>query len=175
MSRATRWRYRMVFVLLVAMILYVRIIPVAPGPGALPWPDLLLTLILAWIQRRPDHLPALLIAGALLAQDIALMRPLGLGAGLGFAAAEFLRGHNRGAGERPFAGEWVFVAVLIAGLTLIEMVVMLILEPGLAQPGSHLARALMSVIAYPVVALAIGLLGVRRPAPAERDGALEDA
>ena len=169
------WRFRVLFLALIGALYYLRLLPIGATPGDLPGPDLVLCLILAWVQRRPDHLPAVLIALVFLAGDLLLMRPPGLHAALGFAAAEFLRGHNRGAGERPFAGEWVFVAVMIAALTLAELMVMIVLVPEMALPGAALAQGLLSVIAYPFVVLAIRTAGVRRPGPAEIDGTLERA
>jgi len=169
MTGAGLWRFRLLFLALISAFLYLRLLPIGAAPGGLPWPDLVLCLVLAWIQRRPDHLPAILVAAVFLAGDLLLMRP----PGLAFAAAEFLRGHNRGAGERPFAGEWVFVAVVIVALTLAELTVMILLVPELALPGAALARGLLSVIAYPFVVLVIRTVGVRRPGPAEMDGTLE--
>ena len=65
-----RWLARGLFVAAVTVMLFVRLLPLAGEPGGLPGPDLLMCLCCAWVLRRPDHLPALLIALAVLLEDV---------------------------------------------------------------------------------------------------------
>ena len=47
--------------------------PLGNAPGALPGPDILLCVIMAWIVRRPDFLPMPLILVIILAEDLILI------------------------------------------------------------------------------------------------------
>jgi len=43
----------------------VRILPLSTEPGSVPGPDVVLCLTFAWVLRRPEYVPALLIAAVL--------------------------------------------------------------------------------------------------------------
>ena len=79
------------YVGLVLMSLFLRLRPIDPGRVGWPGPDLILCLTLAWVQRRPDYLPAGLVAAVILAEDLFMLRPPGLWAALTVLGAEFLR------------------------------------------------------------------------------------
>jgi rod shape-determining protein MreD len=75
--RGKVWLLRGAFVGLALVLFFFRILPLGSDAGKWPGPDLLLCIILAWVTRRPDYLPALLIAFVVLAEDLLLMRPPG--------------------------------------------------------------------------------------------------
>lgn len=167
---ARLWAYRGLFLALALAILFVRLLPTGGLAGSWPGPDLLLCLMLAWVARRPDYLPVLLIAGVVLVEDLMLMRPPGLWAALVVLATEFLRGRSALTRELGFLAEWFLIAVVVFAMLITFRVIQ-----GLAfldQPGFGyaFAQAVMTVLFYPV---AVGLLHVvldlRKPSTGEVD------
>lgn len=146
-----RWMHYLMFTAIAAAVLFVLILPLSTTPQRVPGPDLLVCLAFAWIQRRPDYLPPALLAGVLLVADFLLMRPPGLWTVLVLLGAEFLRSRHQGSGEMPFPAEWGFVGVVVIAISVIYWAVLgiaVVPHHGLSQA---LIRAVMTIIAYPVV------------------------
>lgn len=169
-ARDNVWVWRGLFVLAVLAMLFLRILPLRSEAGRLPGPDLLMCLCCAWVLRRPDHLPALLIAGAVLVEDMLLMRPPGLWAALMLAGTEFLRSRAAFSRELTLVSEWVMVSVVMLAMLLAYRFVLaltMLPQPGL---GLTLAQFVFSILAYPFV---VGVLrvafGLRKPATGEVD------
>jgi rod shape-determining protein MreD len=164
------WRYWALFAGFVGLSLFWRLLPMSGAAPGVPGPDLVLCVVLAWVLRRPDYMPALLVVAAVLLEDLLLMRPPGLWAFLVLMGAEFLRGRQPLMRELPFAMEWVAVGTVIAALWLAERLVLglaMVPQPGLGPSLIHLAMTLM---AYPLAVLASHwLFGVRKPATGEVD------
>lgn len=169
---ATRqvWLHRLLFVALALFLLFARLLPLGGEAGDLPGPDLLLCLIFAWTMRRPDYLPALLIAAVVLLEDMILMRPPGLWTALVLVAAEFVRGRVALTRELSFGVEWLLVSGLMVGLLLTYRVVfalVLLPQPGF---GYALVQVVWSVLCYPVVVfLSRYVLDLHKPAMGEID------
>jgi rod shape-determining protein MreD len=167
---ARLWAYRGLFVLIVLALLFLRILPIGDPDGGLPGPDLLLCLVFAWVIRRPDHLPALLIAAVVLVEDLILMRPPGLWAAAMVLATEFLRARSALTRELVFIVEWLMVTGLMLAMMLGTRLVL-----GLAfvdQPGFAFAFAQIgaSALVYPFVVGALHLvLDIRKPSTGEVD------
>ena len=169
-ARDSVWVWRGLFVLAVMVMLFLRILPLRSEAGSLPGPDLLMCLCCAWVLRRPDHLPALLIAAVALVEDMLLMRPPGLWAALLVLGTEFLRSRAAFTRELTLVSEWVMVSVVMLTMLLAYrfiLTVTMLSQPGL---GLTLAQFVFSVIAYPFV---VGVLrvafGLRKPATGEVD------
>jgi rod shape-determining protein MreD len=168
--RADPWGYRLLFLGLALSFLFLRLLPLGTAPGALPGPDILLCLTLAWAMRRPDFVPLWLLIPILLAEDMILMRPPGLWCALVVLSVEFLRSRNALTRELNFLAEFL----LAAGLML-AMLVAYRLGLGLAlvpQPafGFSVVQMLWSILAYPVVvALSRLVFDLRKPSPGETD------
>lgn len=164
------WLARGLFVVAVLVMLFGRLLPLPAEAGTLPGPDLLMCLCCAWVLRRPDHLPALLIAGGVLVEDMLLMRPPGLWAALVVIGTEFLRSRAAFSRELTFVSEWVMVAVVMLVMLLgfrLAMAMTLTPQPGL---GLTLIQFLLSVIAYPFVVGALrAAFGLHKPATGEVD------
>jgi len=152
---------------LALVIVVARLLPLDPAPKALPRPDLLFCLTIAWVVRRPDLLPVWLLAPVLFLADLLLMRPPGLYTALMILITERLRQNHRRLQTLSLAYE-----VLLAGLIAVAVIgghwlVLTLLAAD--QPGLfvQLAQAPMNAAAYPVVAaLCHGVLGLRKqPAP----------
>src|SRR6056297_633829 len=89
-----RWRYWLLFLAIAAVLFFVQLLPLDLQPGRFPGPDVLLLLAIAWVLRRPDFVPVLLVAAVFLLADILFMRPLGLWTALVVLGMEFLRARS---------------------------------------------------------------------------------
>jgi rod shape-determining protein MreD len=188
--RTSVWYYRAIFVLMALILLFFRLLPLGDPSGNWPWssvpnwvlgafgrepqfwpgPDLLMCLTMAWVMRRPDYLPALLIAGVFLLEDMILLRPPGLWAALMLIATEFLRSRAALTRELSFAVEWLLATGLMVAMMLVYRVVFAIsLMP---QPGFAFAlvQTIWSTLCYPAVVVLFSLLlDLRKPATGEVD------
>ncbi|MGC9370367.1 MAG: rod shape-determining protein MreD [Paracoccaceae bacterium] len=169
-----RWGYRLLFVALAALLLFLRLLPLDAMPATLPGPDLLLCLAFAWVQRRPDIVTPLLLGALLFLSDMLLGRAPGLWATLALLTAEFLRSRHQGSAEMPFAVELAFVSGAVIALAVTywaALGIFAIPHPGLDE---LLMQAVFTLMAYPVV---VGLsrmaFNIRRLSPGEAEtGAL---
>ena len=164
------WLARGLFVAAVTVNLFMHLLPLPAEAGGLPGPDLLMALCCAWVLRRPDHLPALLIAGAVLVEDMLLMRPPGLWAALMLLGTEFLRSRAAFSRELTFVSEWVMVAVVMLAMALgyrLALAVTMTPQVGL---GMTLIQVVLTILAYPAVVGVLRLaFGLRKPATGEVD------
>ncbi len=171
----TPWRFWVLFAGLAALSLFWRMLPLGMGGTSiagtgLPGPDLIACLVLAWVLRRPDYMPAPLIAGVVLLEDLLLMRPPGLWALMVLLGAEFLRGRQPGLRDLPFAVEWAFVGAVLAAMWLGDRLVLGLLMVPAPALGASLVQLVVTLLAYPLVVLATHyLLRVRKPATGETD------
>ncbi len=140
------------------------------GQGALPKPDILLCLALAWVVRRPDMLPAPVIVVYFLLEDILLLRPPGLWALIVLAGTEFLRARTdrlRGCG---FWLEYLIIIALMLAMFLANRAILAIVMLPQAPLDLSLALFVGTVLAYPViVAVSHFVFGLRKPATGEVD------
>lgn len=142
--------------------IWTALIPFDAADDGWPGPDLVLALTLAWVVRRPAGAPFWAVAALGMAADLALARPVGLGALALLLAAEVLRPRAALLRAGWFVAEWAAVAALGAA-TLVAMNLALaaaFLDP---LPLGLLARqAATTALAYPVAAAALALAA--RPA-----------
>ncbi len=168
--RGSVWIYRAAFLFVALFILFVKLLPLGSVAGDWPGPDILLCLIFAWVVRRPDFLPVLLVAFVLLLEDLILMRPPGLWTALVVIATEFVRSRMALTRELSFWAEWALVGGLMFGLLLAYRLVFSVAF--LPQPGFGFAllQTLWSILCYPlVVAASRFVLDLRKPAMGEVD------
>ena len=162
------------YLLAALALLMISILPLSPGAVGWPGPDWLLALTFAWVLRRPEQVPVLTLAAVMLAADVLLLRPLGLGAAVAVAATEAARRREQRWAERGFAAEWLRVAALMAMMMLAGRVLhVLFVIPATLAPlpafGQDVMRLIATIGAYPVVVALARALGLRRAAPAEMD------
>lgn len=166
----TVWLYRGIFLALALFVLFIRLLPLGSVAGSLPGPDLILCVMLAWVMRRPDYLPVLMIMAIVLLEDVVLMRPPGLWTALVVLATEFLRSRAALTRELSFAVEWMLIAGLLVGLLLgyrLFFALAFLPQPGF---GFAMTQTLWSILCYPFVVMASRLiLDLRKPAMGELD------
>ncbi|WBU55536.1 rod shape-determining protein MreD [Paracoccus sediminicola] len=147
--------------------LFFRLMPLSPGDPGLPGPDLALCLTFAWLLRRPDQLPAIIIVALTLTGDFLLSRPFGLWSFVMLCGTEMLRPRSQRWSDQAFLFEWLRIALLMGLMMLgyrLMMMLVLLPVPGL---GPVMLQWLATVAAYPVMVLFIHVIGVRRLSAAE--------
>ncbi|MCT8161097.1 rod shape-determining protein MreD [Pseudoruegeria sp. SHC-113] len=167
---SSRLAYRLLYVGLATLILFLQLVPLQTVPRGWAAPDFLVGLTFAWVLRRPDYVPALLIAGVALTADLLLQRPPGLHAALVLIGAEFLRSRMVLNRDLPFLVEWALVAAVVLGLALAERLVLAGLFVPTPRLGLTFIQALTTIAAYPLAVLAsTHLLGIRKLARGDVD------
>ena len=169
-DRSRLWMMRALYVTIVLTILFFQLMPLNMVPRVWAGPDLVLAVTLAWVLRRPEIVPPLLVAALMLLADLLLHRPPGLWAALVLITAEMLRARYVGLRDMTFAAEWAAVAVALVALTLSYRLVLNILAVDQAPLGLSLIQLIMTLAAYPlVVIVSQSLFGVRKRAPGDMD------
>jgi len=167
---SNKFAYWLLFLALVTVIVFVRLIPLQTTPSQWAMPDLLICLCFAWVLRRPDYMPILLIAAVMVVTDFIFMRPPGLMAALVVLGAEFLRARSHIVRELPFSLEWGMVAGVITGVMVANRVILILVMSPRPPLGLSLFMLVFTLAAYPfVVAFSKYVLGVRKIAPGEVD------
>lgn len=152
------------------LLLFLRILPLNGGLVGWPGPDIGLCLSFAWVLRRPDRLPALVIAVMFLIEDMLLLRPIGLWAAFVLAGTEAARLREARWRDQPFMVEWLRVALLIGAMMLGYRLVQLLFLLPVPVLGQVILQYLATLAVYPVVVMAAHwLFGLRRITPAEAE------
>ena len=164
------WRYRALFLGLAFVVIFARLLPLDAGPGRLPGPDLLVCLSFAWITRRPEYVPVLLIAAVILLTDVLFMRPLGLWTACVVLGSEFLRSRVPFWRDMPFLLEWLVTAIVIAAMTIGYILTLAIFAVDQPALGLSLIQLMATIAAYPVVVFfSVAVLGLRKVVPGTVD------
>jgi rod shape-determining protein MreD len=162
------WTGRATFLGIALVIIFVQLLPLQTLPPNWAGPDLLLTMTVVWVSRRPDHVPLIMIAALFFLVDLLLQRPPGLMAALVLLLTEFLRARTAGFRSLAFGLEWGTVAMGILAITLANRFAMLIVMLPQAPLGLTFSQMVLTILAYPVVAaFAYVTLGIRRSTPGE--------
>lgn len=164
------WMRRLTFALLVAVLVYAALLPLDTLPPAWAGPDLVVALTLVWVVRRPDLAPLPVVAGLFFLADLLLQRPPGLMTGLMVILTEILRARNAAIRTMPFLLEWLTISGAVIGLTLAYRIALAVMMTPQAPLGLSLMQMVMTMLAYPVIAVLAWLIfGITRPAPGEVD------
>ena len=166
--RSRRLAWQIIFLALAAALTFIGLLPL--GQAALPGPDLFVLFAFAWVLRRPDYVPVLLVAVVLLLADFVFLRPPGLWAALGVLGLELLRVREGPLRDVPFAVEWGIVSVVIAAMFLANALVLAIFFVEQPPLGLTLIQMIATLLSYPaVVAVTAFGFGLRKAAPGEVD------
>lgn len=170
LQTSRRIAHRGLYLGLVALVLFLRLLPVNVVSHGLPGPDLTLALTLAWVLRRPEYVPAVLIVAVFLLEDLMFWRPVGLWTLIVLGATEFLRAREQSSRDLPFLLELAMVAGVMLAMLVANRLVLALVVADQPPLGLELLRYLSTLAAYPfVVALSRMAFGLRRAAPGEVD------
>ncbi|MQY43755.1 rod shape-determining protein MreD [Epibacterium sp. SM1969] len=168
--RAKIWIMRAAFAAIALIVLFFQLLPLETTTRKWAPPDVIMVLAVVWSLRRPDYVPAPLLAAVLLLSDLLLQRPPGLQALLVIIACEFLKARVASHRDMAFAAEWLEAALIFAATTALYRSILSM--TGVAQPSLTLSliQMVMNIIAYPLlVGLSQSVLGVRKLTPVEAD------
>ncbi|WP_170573943.1 rod shape-determining protein MreD [Ruegeria atlantica] len=161
------WSKRGLYLFLAILILFLHLLPLDTKPDRWPFPELLIALTFAWVLRRPEFVPTLLVAIVMLVADLLLQRPPGLLAALVVLATAYLRSSAFGLRDSGFIGEWSTVAVVITAVFMLNRVILAILSVQQAALGPVMIQVFLTIAIYPlIVLLSQNGFGVRRVSPA---------
>ncbi len=164
------WTYRLTFVFLVSVVVFLKLLPLHPGPGGIPGPDIILLIALSWIVMRPDYVPVLLLAVVFLVTDLLLMRPPGLWTALAILAGEYLRGRQVQLSVASFLTEWALVAGLVLAMTITNAVVLAVFAVDQPSIGLTIIRLIFTILCYPLVVILCGrAFGIRKVRAGDQD------
>ncbi|MGV6811171.1 MAG: rod shape-determining protein MreD [Brevirhabdus sp.] len=160
--------FRVIYVAICGAVLFVSLLPLDAGAGRWPGPDVILCLTIAWVIRRPNYVPTLLVAAVFLCADLLLMRPPGLAAAINLLVVEFLRSRAVQLRSATVVQDWMTTALMIALAAVVFRLaqwVAMLPNPPLIQ---DVVGVFWSIAVYPVVVfLSVVFLSVRRVAPGE--------
>lgn len=162
------WSYRALFLALCASVISIKMLPLSGDNSALPGPDLLLALTLAWLLRQPAVVPLGAIILVFLLADFLFQRPPGLWTLLVVITSEALRRRRLTMTEFPFLLEWSAFTGAVLAMTLAERVLLWVLMIDPAPLGLSLAHAIVTAAIYPlIVGISKFLFGLRKIGAAE--------
>ena len=162
------WGYRLLFLWLISLFVFVRLLPMGNFANPLPGPDLMLALTFAWLLRQPDFVPASLIVAVFLTGDLLFHHAPGLWALLVLLGTEFLRARHATARELPFAVEWGQIAIVMAAMVAMNHLILSIMFVETPPARLFLVQAFLTVLVYPaVVWLSYIAFDIRRETPEE--------
>lgn len=183
------WRYAALFLAIACVLTFFRLMPLhdhvsgptMTDPDAVsglfgiplrhwPGPDLMLALTLGWVVRRPDMLPAPVIAAYFLFEDLLLMRPPGLWALIVLIASEFLRARTATLRGLSFGIEYAVVTLVMLGAFLAYRAVLAVVMVPQAPLDLSLMVIIGTIAVYPlVVVMSHFVFKLRKPATGELD------
>lgn len=169
-STTRLWLMRGLFFSLSGALIFWRLLPLDTLPDGFAGPDLMVALACAWVLRRPEFAPPLLIGGMILLADFLFQRPPGLFAALVVVATEALKARAPGLRDMTFPPEWLTVAMAMTAVWLVYRIVLAALLVDQAPLGLSALQLFMTVIIYPaVVLLCSSALGVRKIRPGDAE------
>ncbi len=164
------WLYRMVYLVTCCVIIFFHLIPLQTMFGRWPAPDLISSLTFAWILRRPEYVPVLMIAAVMFLADMLLLRPPGLQAAFIVIGAEFLRRRWHLMRELPFWMEWAVVAGVLVAIVIGQRLLLTIAMLERPSMSLTLLQLLATILSYPLVVFATrNIFGVQKSAPGAVD------
>lgn len=162
------WVMRGLYTALAVFVLFLHLLPLDTQPDRWPFPDTLIVLTFAWVLRRPDYVPTILIALVMLLADFLLQRPPGLLAALVVLGAAYLRNATPGMKDAGFVAEWISVSTVVAGVFLANRIVLGVLSVDQAAFLPVVIQLALTIVAYPaIVVLSQSVFGVRRISAAD--------
>ena len=145
--------YPVLFVLIIFVLVFVKILPLNTVPKEWTVPDVILCVTLVWCLRRPLGAPILLIAALFLLQDIIFQRPIGLIAALATLMCEWAKRQALRTEEFPFIIEWITAAIAMIAIFILGQAItrMSLIE----TPSTWIfaKELVLTILAYPLITL----------------------
>ncbi len=164
------WSMRAVFVGLCGLAIFLQFLPLNPLPSGWAAPDLMVAITFAWILRRPEYTPLLLIAGMFLLADFLFHRPPGLWAAMVLIGSQALRARAPDLRDLTFPMEWLSVATTLIAMAIGYRIILAVFLIDLPPLAPSLTQLVSTLVAYPIVVLVSQtLFRVRKIAPGEVD------
>jgi rod shape-determining protein MreD len=164
------WTGRAVFLGVLALTVFVSLLPLGSVPRGWAPPDMILAFTLVWVARRPDFVPVALIAALFLMLDLLYQRPPGLWAAIVVVVTEVLRRRSGDLRAVPFSVEWATAALAIVAITLGYRALLALAFVPAPPLTLSMIEMVLTVLVYPLAAFVSWVVfGVRRPAPGEVD------
>lgn len=164
------WMYRFGFIGLCIFAYFIALLPVDLTKAQWYAPDLIVALSCAWILRRPDYAPVVIVCAALLVADFLYTRPPGLWATICLLGLEFLRRRSRASRDVPFLAEWALIAALLFTQAILYRLALGIFLLPSASLGLVILQQISTLLIYPFVVLfSVVLFKVKRPSSSDAD------
>lgn len=155
-------------VAIAGFVLFARLLPIDLTPGRIPGPDILLAVTMAWVLRRPDYVPVLLVVVLFFIMDMLFMRVPGVWPLMVVAGTEFLRRREGGLRERNFLVDWGLVAMTLLAMLLGHRLLLSLFFVDQIAFGRALMQVVATALAYPlVVFVSVYVLGVAKLQPGD--------
>lgn len=170
-NRLKRLGYQAGLSALIGLYIFLCMLPLSGTVGRFPGPDLLVALLIAWLVRRPDYVPALLAGALIFLADMLFQRPPGLHAGLTLLGLEYLRARSQSWRDMGFGVEWFWVGFTLVAILTAERAVLSLFMVEQVSMGRAILQVLATIAVYPLVVMVSALVfGVRRVLPGEAEG-----
>lgn len=165
-----KWTMRMVFLSLAVLIPVYHLLPLSAAPRQWAPPDVLFALSYAWAVRRPEFVPMIALAIALLLADFLLQRPPGLWTALCLIAIERAKTRERRQAENTFAVEWVTFGISMVLMMVLYRAILFVTVTDAGPLFLSSVKAVFTILIYPLVVLVSHFIfNVRRSQPGDLD------
>lgn len=163
-----RWAFWGLLVVISAGLLFVKLLPLDLSAGRFPGPDIFFAFVMAWMLRRPDYVPILLVATLIFLTDLLYQDIPAVGAMMAVIGLEVLRRREAGLREQPFLVEWGVVSAVLLAMLLGERILLVVFFVEQIPFGRALLQFVTTVAIYPVVVfISVFVLGVEKLQPGD--------
>ncbi|WP_069299692.1 hypothetical protein [Neptunicoccus sediminis] len=152
-----------------AIILW-SIVPFDLSAGALPGPDILYCITMAYVVRKPEWAPVWAVFLVFFFRDILTLAPLGLFTLLIVLGTEVVRSNIQAFREYSFGLEWLWMGTIFFIITILQQIILLMTLTHTPRFVEQLYLMVFTILLYPVI---VGVMkfgfGFQRPRPGELD------
>ena len=156
--------YPVIFIFISLLFVFFRMLPLDLMARNWTTPDFLICFMLAWSMRKPEAIPAILIAAVFLLQDCLFQRPPGLYAALALLACEWSKRQALHAEEFPLLIEWLTAAMALVTLFVGYRLILSLSLSALPPFRLSLFELFITMVSYPIV-VGICRYGLRLRSP----------
>ncbi|MCK0169509.1 rod shape-determining protein MreD [Aliiroseovarius sp. S1123] len=163
-----RWAFWGLLIVISAGLLFVKLLPLDLSAGRFPGPDIFIAVVAAWMLRRPDYVPILLVAALIFLTDLLYQDIPAIGALMAVIGLEVLRRREPGLREQSFVVEWGVVAAILLAMLFAERIFLTVFFVDQIPFGRALLQFVSTVAIYPaVVFVSVFVLGVEKLQPGD--------